>query len=305
MKNFVAFDFDRANSSRDSICSVGLVFVENGKIKESIYQLINPEEEFDCLNISIHKITPDDVKAAPTFAVFYNSIRDKIANKLMITHNLLIDGYALRDNLLKYQIEPCRNPLLCTYQLAKRVIVNPPSYSLTSLCEHYGIVVNNSHRALADAEACAKLMLQLVEEAGIGDIDSIYHKTHIIPGVIDKDRFSPSLVKSSRSNWVTSSTVKSSKNVATDNFFHGKNVVFTKKLNHFTRSQAAKLVISQGGKFQSGITNETDYLVVGNLEEVMRSGNKSSKLVKAEKLILEGKNLEILSEEVFMRMAKK
>ena len=304
MKNFVAFNFDTANSSRHSICAVGLVFVENGKIKESIYQLINPEEEFDRFKTTIHKITPEDIKDAPNFAVFYHSISEKIADKLLVTHNLLIDGYALKDNLLKYKIEPCYNQLLCTYQLAKRIMVNPPSYSLNSLCEYYGIVSNNRHSTLADAEICAKLMLQLVEEARCYDIDSLYHRTRIIPGVIDKGRFSPSLVKSSRSNWVTSSTFISAKNVATENVFQGKNVVFTKKLDHFTRSQAAQLVISQGGRFQSGINSETDYLVVGNLDEVMKRGNKSSKLVKAEKMILEGKNLEILSEEVFMRMAK-
>lgn len=49
MKNFIAFDFETANCSRHSICSVGMVFVENGKIEYSLYQLINPEEEFDFL----------------------------------------------------------------------------------------------------------------------------------------------------------------------------------------------------------------------------------------------------------------
>ncbi len=305
MKNFVAFDFDTANSSRHSICCVGLVFVENGKIIDSIFQLINPEEEFDRFNSSVHQITEEAVKNAPTFAVFYNSVRDRIADKLMVSHNLLVNGYALKENLLKNKIKPCSNQLLCSYQLAKKVTLNPSSYSLLSLCKHYRIELPHHQNALGKAEACAKLWVQLVEEFDLYDFDSLFLMARIIPGEISNDNFSPSLVKSSKYNWVNIPSIMPSKNAATENVFFGKNVVFTKKLNHFTRREAAQLVISQGGRFQSGITNETDYLVVGQLEEVMAKGNKSSKLLKAEKLILEGKNLEILSEELFMKMANK
>ena len=40
MKDFVAIDFETANRERTSICSVGLVRVENGDIREKIYRLI-------------------------------------------------------------------------------------------------------------------------------------------------------------------------------------------------------------------------------------------------------------------------
>src|SRR4051794_39302900 len=121
MKNFIVFDFETANRSRHSICSVGMVFVENGKIVDSIYQLINPEEEFDGSNIHIHGIKPEDVKDSPTFDVFYNSIKEKIENKLMVAHNLSFDGYALRDNLARYEVKPFYNQFLCTYQLSRKI----------------------------------------------------------------------------------------------------------------------------------------------------------------------------------------
>ena len=38
MKDFVAIDFETANRERTSICSVGLVRVENGDIREKIYR---------------------------------------------------------------------------------------------------------------------------------------------------------------------------------------------------------------------------------------------------------------------------
>ena len=77
MKEFVAFDFETANRNRHSICSVGMVFVEDGRVADTVYELINPEEEFDWHNIQIHGITPDEVKSAPTFRDFYNAIEPK------------------------------------------------------------------------------------------------------------------------------------------------------------------------------------------------------------------------------------
>ncbi|THE09513.1 DNA polymerase III subunit epsilon [Bacillus timonensis] len=301
MKNFIAFDFETANSSRHSICSVGMVFVKDGKIVDSIYQLINPEEEFDEFNIGINNITPNNVKDAPTFNVFYNSIKDKIDNQLMVAHYLAFDGYALRDNLSKYQIQPCNNQLLCTYQLSKRLLIGQSSYSIKSLCQYYGIDLYNHHHALADARACAELMSKLIEENELEDLESLFEKTRIRPGILSPEKFRSSLVSKKKQKFDLSE-IEVSEDADTTNPFFNKNIVFTGKLNVFTRKEAAQLVAAKGGKPQNGITKETNFIILGNFDDVMIKGNKSSKLEKAEKMIREGKELEIVSEEDFMKM---
>jgi DNA polymerase III subunit epsilon len=198
MKDFIAFDFETANRSRHSICAVGMVIVKEGQIVDNIYQLINPEEHFDGFNIAIHHITPKDVKDAPTFDVFYQSVREKIDNQTMVAHNLSFDGYALRDNLARYQIQSCLNQLLCTYQLSRRLILGKHSYTLDSVCHHYGIDLTNHHHALDDARACADIMLKLSDEFELVDFDSIYKKTNIQAGVISTNQFRSSHVKSTK-----------------------------------------------------------------------------------------------------------
>jgi DNA polymerase III subunit epsilon len=198
MKNFIAFDFETANRNRHSICAVGMVIVKDGQVVDTIYQLINPEEHFDHFNIAIHHITPKDVQDAPTFDVFYQSIRDKMDHQTMVAHNLAFDGYALRDNLERYQIESCHNSLLCTYQLSKKLILGKRSYSLDSICRHYGIDLMNHHHALDDAKACADIMLKLIDEFELSDFDSLYNKTNIKAGIISPDQFRTSHVKSAR-----------------------------------------------------------------------------------------------------------
>ena len=40
MKDFAAIDFETANGYRTSVCSVGVVIVEDGKIVDTYYHLI-------------------------------------------------------------------------------------------------------------------------------------------------------------------------------------------------------------------------------------------------------------------------
>jgi DNA polymerase-3 subunit epsilon len=304
MNNFIAFDFETANRNRHSICSVGMVFVKDGRIVDSVYQLINPDEEFEEWNIAIHHITPKDVKTAPTFDQFYETIKDKIDNQLMIAHYLPFDGYALRDNLNRYKIQPKFNHLLCSYQLSKKLILGQSSYSLDSLCQYFGIELKNHHHALDDAKACAGLMLKLGEEYKLIDLETIYKKTNIRAGEISAGRYRSSLVTSwdSNTNKLNLSDIEVSIDAENDNVFFGKNIAFTGKLNAFSRKEAAQMVASKGGKPQGGINNETNFIVVGDFEDVMIKGNKSSKLEKAEKMISEGKELEIIGEEDFLKM---
>ena len=58
---------------------------------------------------------------------------------------------------------------------------------------------------------------------------------------------------------------------------HGKNFVVSGTLNNMSRDQAADRIRELGGKFQSGVGKDTDYLVIGN-------DPGKSKIVKADKL---------------------
>ena len=59
MKRILAIDFETANASRSSACSIGYALIENGEIIKNEEVLINPEEYFDPFNISIHGITEE------------------------------------------------------------------------------------------------------------------------------------------------------------------------------------------------------------------------------------------------------
>ncbi len=71
---------------------------------------------------------------------------------------------------------------------------------------------------------------------------------------------------------------------------HGKKFLFTGSLLAMERGEAEKLVESKGGEIASGVTQDLDYLVVGD------GGGAGSKLDKAKTLKEKGGKIEILSE---------
>lgn len=92
-------------------------------------------------------------------------------------------------------------------------------------------------------------------------------------------------------------------NINEDNPFWGKEVVFTGTLEKMQRKDAMQIVANFGGKNRDTVTQETNYLVLGN-NDYCRTlvDGKSSKQKKAEKYKLNGQDIEILSENVFYDM---
>ncbi|MFQ3549785.1 MAG: NAD-dependent DNA ligase LigA [Armatimonadota bacterium] len=80
-------------------------------------------------------------------------------------------------------------------------------------------------------------------------------------------------------------------NKASKGTFEGKTFVFTGTLQHFTRDEAEKIVLSLGGKASSSVSSKTDFLVAGE--------KAGSKLEKAQSL-----GVNIISEEDFKNMLK-
>lgn len=162
MKNFVAIDFETANHNRSSVCSVGLVFVENGIIVDTYYSLIKPiPNYYNSLNTDIHNLTFLDTFEAKSFHELWDDISRRIGNKPIVAHNVSFDKSCLLAVLNSYNLAMPSHTFYCTYKKAKEVVPNLPSYKLTNVAAHFGYELNNHHNALADAEACAHIAMNV------------------------------------------------------------------------------------------------------------------------------------------------
>lgn len=77
--------------------------------------------------------------------------------------------------------------------------------------------------------------------------------------------------------------------------FYNKRIVFTGALSTMTRSEAAKKVRAFGGIMQGAVTQETDFVILGNKRRGI-----STKQQRAEGLINLGHDIQIILEDDFL-----
>lgn len=77
--------------------------------------------------------------------------------------------------------------------------------------------------------------------------------------------------------------------------FYHKQIVFTGALSTMTRSEAARQVKACGGLLQGTVTQQTDFVILGDKRRGI-----STKQRKAEQLINDGEDIQILIEDDFL-----
>ncbi len=162
MKDFVAIDFETANSSRTSVCSVGVVIVRNGEIVDRFYSLIRPTPNYySPFTTRIHGLTRRDTDSAPKFPDVWAQIKDRIGGLPLIAHNRPFDESCLKAVFSVYDMEYPNYPFYCTLAASRRTL-KLPCHQLLIVAAACGYDLANHHHALADAEACAAIALKIL-----------------------------------------------------------------------------------------------------------------------------------------------
>ena len=83
---FVAIDVETANADLSSICQVGVVIFQNGSCVDSWSSLVDPEDDFDGFNVSIHGIDEQKVNGAPTWPRIADTLRGLLSDSIVACH---------------------------------------------------------------------------------------------------------------------------------------------------------------------------------------------------------------------------
>lgn len=302
--NFVAIDFETANEQRNSACSLGLCLVENNRIIEKKYWLIKPPEmRFEKANIWIHGIYPEDVEKEKTFNEIWHEIRPYLENNLVIAHNASFDISVLRRTLEYYNIGFPKCLYGCTLILARNHYREVANYKLNTIANSIGYKFNH-HNAVEDAEAAARIMLDICKRVKINDLASLSFRGGIKLGELYYGGYESckSLIK----NEAIEKDLSIYKDMDfNEDFFHNKVVVFTGPLESMKRHEAMEIVRRMGGTTGGTVTKKTTCLVTGvKNRERLTLNYKSTKLRRAEALIEAGQKIEIITEEQFLKIIK-
>lgn len=170
--DFTAIDFETANSSPASACSVGLVRVRDGQIVAAAGWLIRPpagHDEFQEWNTKIHGIRAHDVVTAATWADQFDRLCAFAGADVLVAHNAGFDLNVLRraSEATGGDCPPYRS--LCSLQVARKVY-ELESYRLPKAAEAAGFTGFSHHDALADALACAHIIMDAARRTASPDV---------------------------------------------------------------------------------------------------------------------------------------
>jgi len=161
---FVAIDFETADFGRDSACALGLVRVEDGRIVRKESRLIRPPRR-EFVFTYLHGISWEDVAQADPFGAVWSELAEMVRGAdFLAAHNAAFDRSVLRACCAGAGLEPPPHRFECTVRRAReRWGIRPTT--LPRVCGALGIGLCH-HDPLSDAEACVRIMMAFLEEAG-------------------------------------------------------------------------------------------------------------------------------------------
>lgn len=162
MSRYIAFDVETPNRYNNRMSAIGIAVVEDGRIVDSFYSLVDPEQPFDWFNTQLTGIDSEAVRGAPTFPKLWARIEPIMSSGLLVAHNAGFDMGVLKKCLGAYGIlwQPQVRGL-CTVLMGRRLLPGI-SHRLNDMCAHYGIRLDH-HRADSDSRACAEILIRYLD----------------------------------------------------------------------------------------------------------------------------------------------
>jgi DNA polymerase-3 subunit epsilon len=305
--DFVAIDFETANSYRGSPCEVALVRVRSGEVVET-YETFLHQKEFDSFHTSLHGISQKTVANSPTFQQVWPEVRNFIGDDPIAAHSAAFDTGVIRDSIGHLEIgKPIE--YFCTVVLARQII-NLPSYRLPWVADALGIEFLETHRSLSDSMAVVNILLAFQKMTGESSLRGLAESVNVRPGSITSLGWKGSVHKSAQKIRLTEAQrleiLKSipESELYEDPDFVGKEIVFTGALTSMTREDAQQRVMRAGGIPKTSVSKKTNVLVFGQQDaRVLRPGAQhSGKMQKSIDLINSGASLELVDEKTFLEM---
>ena len=149
--------------SSDRVVEVAIVQVDGaGRVIDRYETLVNPAR--DVGPTSIHGITAELVATAPAFSAIATDIRRLLSGVIWAGHNIAFDRRFLEAEFSRAAQPLPEAPTLCTLAMFRRFGPTAESHRLDCACAACGIVLEQYHCALTDAEATAALLAHLLQQ---------------------------------------------------------------------------------------------------------------------------------------------
>ncbi|MGE5300419.1 MAG: PolC-type DNA polymerase III [Acidobacteriota bacterium] len=176
---YVVFDTELTGlrMRSDSIVSIGAVRMRGGRIDigDVFYRIVRPRTELRGSSVVIHEITPTEAEQSPDIDTLLPEFLEFCGDSILVGHFVAIDLGFLNKEMQRLYGVSLQNAAADTGRIYRWLMRRGAGscafqgetiedLSLRTLAAKYGISVNGSHNALADAFVTAQIFQRLLSE---------------------------------------------------------------------------------------------------------------------------------------------
>lgn len=151
------------NPKYHKILEAAAVRVRGGRVTETFSMLINPARPLDEEIVSLTGIGDEMVKDAAPEQEVVDAFFLFLGEDVLVGQNVIFDYSFLKQAAVNRKISFEREAV-DTLKIARRCLPDLKKRTLEALCQYYGIVMENHHRALDDARATQLLFERMKAE---------------------------------------------------------------------------------------------------------------------------------------------
>jgi DNA polymerase-3 subunit epsilon len=181
MDSWVAIDFETANGSRASACSVAVARVKGGQVTEQFATLIRPpagHDRFEYRNTQIHGIQASDVVDAPGWRHVWGHLGEFIGDDPLVAHNASFDTSVIRAANSAAGLPWPAMRYACTMVIAKQTWPMR-SYRLPDVALAAGVDLTRHHEAASDTLAAAGILVAQQRAHGVDGIEALLRSARV------------------------------------------------------------------------------------------------------------------------------
>jgi DNA polymerase III epsilon subunit family exonuclease len=173
---YVVVDLETTGLSpgTSAICEIGAVRVRGLELEERFETLVNPRRPLPAPIAALTGIDPLALHKAPPVELAVRRFLEFAGDAVLVAHNARFDLAFLDREVERLTGRRIAAPVVDTLWLARRVLASRTTrMGLASLAHFFGTAARPCHRALADAEATAEILLALIglaQERGAGSV---------------------------------------------------------------------------------------------------------------------------------------
>jgi DNA polymerase-3 subunit alpha (Gram-positive type) len=177
LSEFVIFDVETTGLfpvDGDRIIEIAAVKIKDGRVIEKFYSLVNPQRSIPAQATLVNNITDDMIATAPLAADILPQMIRFIGGACVAGHNVRFDL-----NFLCYELALIgrrlndQTPAVDTLKMARDLLPYLSNHKLAYLARSLGVVVDQTHRAMADVEITVGVFQRLMEMAGDKDLQDV------------------------------------------------------------------------------------------------------------------------------------